>query len=312
MKRDDMSSRSSGASLVEVLVVVLIMGIVSSAAFAMMCATMQAGRTLENKVDSVSNARNAIDTFTRDMRMGRSIGDVYGDLISMGYNDPTTGQPVTAVQGSSVFPGTNDPLYGNGAPAPAGGWPTWADGSAPTTFTCDNQTCIVQVPIFDGNGFPQSIPANTGNGSVTWTRATDNVETHIYRVVPDPQNNGEFILQYVILPGWNQPAGTQRGPITLAKAIIGPRNPQTGLPRTFQYLDKHDTSGIARDTPLIIGSATNGNVSEPSNGAWISRFSGVVLNLEIRRHDASDQQRERKALALKSEIFLRNNSMTLR
>lgn len=286
MSRKNQRKSARGMSIVELCIVITVMGFVSASSFGMIVATLNAGRVLDNKCDSISTARNAIEKFGKDVRMGRTFGDVYGQLTNI------NGEQVCL--GSLTFPSTNDPLYGAGQ-SPPNGWPTWADGSTPQSFDCDNQTCIVQVPVFDANGFPTGIPG----GTLSLPYLTSNVETHVYRLVPDPVNNGEFILQKAIFPGFNQPAGTQRGPITIATGIIGPLNPQTGLPRIFQYLDKTDPAGAANDSP---------NRGTPP-GLLVSYYSGVILNLEVRNHAASTRAADLKPLALKTEVFLRNNSL---
>ncbi|MBX9696396.1 MAG: hypothetical protein K2Z81_28670, partial [Cyanobacteria bacterium] len=286
MSRKKKTKSASGLSIVELCIVITIMGFVSASAFGMVLATLAAGRALENKCDSVSTVRNAIEKFGKDVRMGRTFGDVYGQLTNI--------SGVQVCLGSLTFPSSNDPLYGSGQ-SPPNGWPTWADGSTPQTFSCDNQTCVVQLPVFDANGFPTGIPG----GTLSLPYLTSNVETHVYRLLPDPVNQGEFILQKSIFPGWNQPAGTQRGPITIATGIIGPLNPQTGQPRIFQYLDKTDPSGAPSDSPS----------SGTPPGLLVTNYSGVIMNLEVRNHAASDRADELKPLALKTEVFLRNNSM---
>lgn len=294
-------------TLVELLVVVLIMSFVSAAVFGMMTAVMSQGHALNNKCDTIDSARNAMEKFGRDVRMGRSLGDVYGDLVNGGGTD-------TIVQGSLTFPSNNDPLYGNGLlmptsgvnSVPFNGWPTWADGTAPQTFSCNNQTCVVQVPVFNAAGYPIAIPANVGNGGISFPKPEDNVETHIYRVVADPGNPGEYILQFAILPGLNPTVGAPRsiqmGPITLVNHIVGPLNPSTGLPRVFQYLDKTSATGAAEDVPNSQGAQ--------ATGQFVANYSGVILNLEVRSNTYSRNQPNVKPLAVKTEVFLRNNAQT--
>ncbi|MBX9571110.1 MAG: prepilin-type N-terminal cleavage/methylation domain-containing protein [Candidatus Obscuribacterales bacterium] len=307
-------SRAKGFTLVELLVVVLVMSFISAAAFGMMTAVMTQGNSLSNKCDTIDSIRNAMEKFGRDVRMGRSIGDVYGNLVG--------GQNI--VQGSRTFPSNNNPLYGGGLMPTSGvnsvpftGWPTWADGTTPTSFTCDNTTCVVQVPIFEADGFPSSIPAGVSNGiHPGFGFAEDNCETHVYRVVPDSSNPGEFILQFAIIPGLNITGGTPRsvqvGPITLVNHIIGPINPNTGAPRIFQYLDKENNPGSVNNSGFADwqpedAPTTNGT---QNSGALVANYSGIVLNLEVNSNTYSRNQPNRKPLAVKTEVFLRNNSQT--
>ena len=70
-----MKNRSQGGvSLVELLIVVLVMGFVSTAALGMLTVTMSSQIKLENKCDSLESARKAIERIGRVIRMGRSFG----------------------------------------------------------------------------------------------------------------------------------------------------------------------------------------------------------------------------------------------
>lgn len=65
----------SGANLVELLVVVVIMSFVSAAAFGMLTTTMASQIKLQNKADSLDSARKVIERVGRVIRMGREITD---------------------------------------------------------------------------------------------------------------------------------------------------------------------------------------------------------------------------------------------
>jgi hypothetical protein len=288
MGRKISSSRSTrGATLVELAISTVVLAFASMAIFSALLSTLQCSHKLNNKCGTIDSFRNTVDKVCRNVRMGRSLGDVFGS---------TSGG---MVQGSSTFPSNRNPVYGAGQ-APPNRWPVWADGLAPTTFTAGNQTLIVQVPIFDPSGFPTAIPANTGNPASTTVQ--DNVETHIYRVVADAQNPGEWILQWARIPGMAaagyNPAYAQTEPQTICKGIIGPL--RDGNPRIFQYIDKTDPSGTPQD-------------SIPNGGQTIAAFSGVILNLELINHDDSGRMegvwKQPAVIAFKTEVFLRNNSL---
>jgi type II secretory pathway pseudopilin PulG len=290
---------NNALTLVELLVVSLVMGFLSAAAFGIIVSTMGQGRTLEQKCDGINAARNALDKIGRQVRMGRNIGDCFGDI------NPLSG----VVTGTPNFPGSNDAIYGNGAADPPGGWPVWADSSAPSSFTmapypgdgtCNGNNCLIcQVPVFDANGFPLGIPPgykSPGSSVVANPTTTGTVvQTYIYRVLPDPANPGEFLLQVAVIPGYGQPAAGP--PRTLAKAIVGPINPATGQPRIFQYIDR-----VNPTNPPVDGIPAGG--TPPA-----ANYSGVIVNLEINSHQSSVNQADSKPLALKSEVYLRNNSM---
>lgn len=301
------SRRSSGgASLVELVITVLVMSFASTAIFGMLVATMNQSRKLNNKLDSVDMSRHALEKIGRDVRMGRVMGDCYGTY------DPA----IQAVSGTNVFPspGGQNPVYNNGA-APPGGWPT---GSQATSFgappyTIGNQTLVVQVPIFDNN----VASPNYGFPGVTIFNGTtiENVETHIYRCYLDPDQTrhpNEYVLDWMKVPGVNgtsNQAPGRVGPIRICSGIVGPRpaaNPNAA-PKVFQYLYALDPGGNPRD-----GFEEPAGTPRPT---WGSLFNGVVVNLEIKKHEDSSANpqssgnfKQQGVLALKSEFFLRNNT----
>lgn len=297
--RQNLSRSKSGLTLVELLIVSLVMGFISAAAFGIIISTMGKGRVLEQKCDGINAVRNALDKIGRQVRMGRNIGDCYGDVNVL------TG----VVVGTPNFPGSNDAIYGNGAAAPPGGWPVWADGSSPSSFTMapypgdgttnGNNCLICQVPVFDNNGFPLGIPAGYKSpGSTVLVNPTTTatvVQTYIYRVIADPNNLGEYLMQVAVIPGYGQPPGGQ--PQTIAKSIVGPINPASGLPRIFQYIDR-----VNPTNPPVDGIPSGG--TPPA-----ANYSGIIVNLEVNSHQVSVNQKDQKPIAVKSEVYLRNNSM---
>lgn len=290
MKRNrtfSMHRSCAGASLVELSISSVVMAFVSIAVFGLLITTMAAGNKLNNKSDTIDVSRTALERISHNVRTGRSLGDVFGSLVG------------GRIQGSSIFPSNQNPLYGAGQ-TPPNGWPIWADGRALNSFSVDNQTLVVQVPIFDPSGFPTAIPPFTG--SPASSQVQDNVETHIYRVIPDPQRPGEWIIQWAKIPGMAAagyvPATAQSQPQTICTGIIGPL--QNGSPCVFQYVDKTDPTGTPQN-----------NI--PNGGIDIAAFSGLVVNLELSHHQNSGQiagtWKQPGVLALKTEVFLRNNSL---
>lgn len=277
----------TGASLVELSISTVIMSFTSVVVFSLLISTMAAGNKLNNKCDTIDVSRTALERISKNVRTGRSLGDVFGTQI------------LGMVQGSSLFPSNRNPVYGAGQ-SPPDGWPTWADGRAPSSFVVDNRTLVVQVPIFDPNGFPTAIPPFTG--SPASDRVQDNVETHIYRVIPDPSIPGEWIMQWARIPGMAAagyvPADEQTAPQTICTGIVGPM--QGGQPCVFQYIDKTDATGTPQN---VI----------PNGGREIAAFSGLIVNLELTHHQNSSQVagtwKAPGVLALKTEVFLRNNSL---
>lgn len=276
-----------GASLVELSIATVVMAFTSIGVFALLLTTMNSGNKLNNKSDTIDVSRTALERISRDVRTGRSLGDVFGTLVG------------GIIQGSSTFPSNQNPVYGAGQ-SPPNGWPVWADGRSLSSFVVDSQTLIVQVPIFDANGFPTAIPAFSG--SPASAQVQDNVETHVYRVLPDPQRTGEWIVQWAKFPGMAAagyvPSTAQSQPQTVCTGIIGPL--QNGTPCVFQYIDKTDASGTPQNTI-------------PNGGRDIAAFSGLIINLELTHHQNSSQiagtWKQPGVLALKTEVFLRNNSL---
>jgi type II secretory pathway pseudopilin PulG len=331
----------AGISLAELLVVIGVMGFVATAALGLIVATMTQGHVMENKMDTVDILRNTVDKVGRQVRMGRSLGDVYGNLVGT--------PPSQVVYGSLTFPGSNDPLYynnafcsyGGGLPVPVGGgsysqfsaWPQWADGSTGTEpgngiFKCSNTCLIVQTPIFDNSGpsgshagFPIAIPPDVGNGLVSFPKQEDDMETHIFRILQDPDqtnNPGEYIMQYAVFPALNTlntspPPSVQFGPATLCRHIVGPK--KKGMAnsnaldavRVFQYIDETAPSAyntLPAGTPEDIPSS-NGNYP---NGDMIANYSGVIMYLEVKSTQYSGVTANQKTTAVKAEMYLRNNA----
>ena len=282
--------RRTGFSVVELMVSVLIMTFVSTAIFGLLISTAEMSQKVTNKMDSINACRNVLERLSKDVRMGRALGDVYGNTIEL-WTD-LSGQPVTGFQGADSFPGNRNPVYGAGQ-MPADGWP-WQG----PPYKLSNDTMVVQVPIFESSGFPSSVPAGAGNPADPSSQ--DNVETHIYKIVPDPNqitNPGEYLLQISRIPGHPvpgyNPAQVRSMPQTILSGIVGPLDGQ-GQPKVFQYLDKTDASGTAQDAIADPGLVTN--------------CTGVIVNLEIMKQ--LEGKRVPAALGLKTEVFLRNNALS--
>lgn len=287
------SDRTTGSSLVEMLIATLVLAMVSVAIFSMLTAVMTTGGKLNNKLDVLDECRDSIDKIGRDTRQARNFGDVYGNTVTFVVN----GKQETIVEGSQIFPSNTNPLYGRGQ-APPDGWP-WGLPSYDMNGPERGRLLVIQVPIFDALGFPTAIPPNTGTPASP--RPQDNVETHLYRVVQDPENPGEWLLQWCKVPGMavtGYTPGSVRPsrPQTLLKGIIGPLI--NGQPRTFQFLNRFD-------------SRTHDTIDDPPP-QQIASYTGVVLNFEIRQHQHTSmvqgQFKSPGTLAFKTEVFVRNNA----
>lgn len=279
-----------GSGLVELMVAVVIMNIIATGIISMLLDMGTLSQKTTNKIDSINSARNALERISSDVRQGRSLGDVFGNQVTLQAATGTT-PAIQGVVGTDRFPSTLNPVYGAGE-IPPGGWP-WTG----PPYALSGETLIVQVPIFDAGGFPTAIPA--GAGSPAAATVQENVETHIYRIVPDPDqvtHPGEFVMQLSRIAGRAAadyvPTDINSRPQTIVSGIVGPFG-NDGALNVFQYLDKTEAAGTPRDTAV-----------DPSR---VANLTGVIVNLEVRRNDASARQAQ--ALALKSEIFLRNNAM---
>jgi prepilin-type N-terminal cleavage/methylation domain-containing protein len=293
---------TGGMSLVEMLITVVIMGIIMAGTSEMVMINNSSSLNMLNKVDSLNAARQLVERIGKDVRMARNVGDIFGQLINSvtgmpysGAMPPPAGAAVTI--GREYFPAELNPNYGGGQ-TPTNGWPVAPWPSKP--YTLSNTTLVVQIPVFDSNGFPTMIAKGVGNP--TAFSNLDNVDTLVYQVLPatasDPNydpNTPTWIIQEAVfrglLGGTFQNHVMLNPPVTIMSGIVGPINPNTGQPRIFQYLAH--SGGDPQDT---VAAAT------------LSDITGVVVNLEVRRkqEDVTDPQ----SLGIKSEVYMRNNTLS--
>lgn len=293
---------SQGMSLIEMLVTLIIMGIIMAGTSEMVMINNSSSLSMLNKVDSLNAARQLVERIGKDVRMARNVGDIYGQLIDsitgMPYSGPlppATG--ATKSLGREYFPAELNPNYGAGQ-APTGGWPVAPWPSRP--YTLSNTTLVVQVPVFDGTGFPTLIAKGAGNPAAFSN--LDNVDTLVYQVLQatstDPNydpNTPTWIIQEAAFRGTTA-AGYQNHvslnpPVTIMSGIVGPINPNTGQPRIFQYL-------------LHSGGTPQDSV-DPNT---LTDITGVVVNLEVRRKQ--EDVTEPQSLGIKSEVYMRNNTLS--
>jgi type II secretory pathway pseudopilin PulG len=300
-------TNQSGSSMVELMISTVIMGVVSAAFLSILLVNYKTNAKVDN-INDVANAMRIIkERLAKDIREGRTLGDLSG--------------PIEERDG---FPGTNNPVYGGGA-APPQGWPAeWADDPGVVGrchYKLNNRTLIVQVPILNNHidelgGNPAHRLDETGDPTkLGWPTAInnmENVETHVYKVVPDtdPAKPNQWKLQYCAFPGAAFNNGTTKyvpavhavGPQTLLTGIIGPLD-GTGQPQVFQYVAKNDDQGTPRDQVT-----DDTGIPDPF---FTPNYSGVVVNLEVKRHQTiSDKRKDIKILPVgfKLEVFLRNNA----
>lgn len=311
----------SGETLVSLLVATLIMAFVAAAIMGLASLNTVEGNKIWNRVDSISAAREALDRVSRAVRMARSVGDMYGAVpegsvptvgtlpagpstaTSAVVSDPAfvsqyleTGQSSVA---SESFPSVGDPCWGPYATVPATppSGRTLAD-MANNPYVLSSECLILQVPTFDGNGYPNKVP----NGG---TRVLQAVDTYVYEIVPDLNNPGppqQYKMQVTAFPAPGFVAGSspQRQitnvptllqnmqPVTIASGIIGPRDPGTGRLGVFQYCDRSNNTITC--------------VPVPAN---IPEYNGIVVNLEILKQENNQRA---SVMSLRSQTFMRNNT----
>jgi type II secretory pathway pseudopilin PulG len=288
-----------GFTLIEMLASALIVGFVGAGIAGLVILNGMTEIRMSNKVDNLNAARTAIERLGRDIRMARNLGDVYGAPFLL-QNSPTQ---VWGFGGSNSFPAPNNPTYPNGsAPSGFSGWPSSPWPSAPTPgYTLSNQCLVVQVPVFDTNGFP--IGLAKGFGTPPLPANEDDVDTLVYMVVPDPSSpssNPTFMLQVAGFPGPNSTmAVLSNPPETILKGIVGPTaypgsvslsNP----PVVFQYLDK--TQG---------GVAQNGGTA--GNGLTNVNLTGVLIQFQVLNNASGTNAPT--VVGVKSEVYARNNNV---
>lgn len=289
---------AQGSTIIELLISSSVMSIITLAFMSILLINYKTNAKVTNVSETANALRTIKERLGKDVREGRSLGDVYGDPAT----DPSSG--LTYNTGSATFPSANDPVYGGNVPA---GGP----------YTLSPTTLVVQIPITDlhndaggahkinANNLGWPTQVNVG-GSIK-----DNVETHVYQIVPDPQNANEWLMQFSSFPGAavmdnNPPAPQQAysydpavhriGPCTILKGIVGPLDSNNN-PHVFQYLNR---------------TAPNAKPTDAPTGQFVAEYTGVVVNLEVRQHQESSKSRTDISLqpvGMKTEVFLRNNTL---
>lgn len=293
------SYRADGATITELLVATVLIGVSMAALGEIMgLMSIMAGRA-NNRVAALESARNAISRMASDIRAARSFGDFYAE------NDSDR----------NTFPCNNNPVYGPGKIAVSN-----------SPYKLSSHTLILQIPVFYNSSTddPSStkyniFPLSFKSDSVTSApiaapppaQSVENVDTVIYDIVSDGTADG-WTLEMKRFPGAyisSFPSGMQQSNYKnlvdspsqrVSGGIVGPKS-RTGdsYPVNFKYYGRT----IAGKTYQIDPNALDGNP------ALVNKIVGVGINFEIKKSNAvssagsfHDQQ-----IGVHDEVFIRAN-----
>lgn len=290
---------TSGFTLVEMLASCLVIAFVGAGIAGLVMLNGMTEIRMANKVDNLNASRTAIERIARDVRMARNLGDVYGNP----YLLQTTPLPLWGFGGSNKFPAMNNPIYPAGPiPSTFRGYPQFPWTSAPNPgYTLSNQCLIVQIPVFDNDGFPVGLSQGFGNPQLPANE--DDVDTLVYMVVRDPSSSDispTYMLQVAGFPGVNSTLDVASDPPqTLLKGIVGPTNnaqpvSDTNPPVVFQFIDKTGN-----------GSPTNEGTEQ--NGLTNANLTGVSVQFEVLNNTSGSNAPA--VVGIKSEVYARNNNV---
>ncbi|MFN8550245.1 MAG: hypothetical protein U0103_02055 [Candidatus Obscuribacterales bacterium] len=158
-------------------------------------------------------------------------------------------------------------------------------------FTVGGDTLIIQIPLFDLNGFP--IAATVGNGVIS------DVDTVVYYAKSDPRDStGQTyqVMKSIYRGAGDAVLGNSLDQV-VQNDVIGPIDKNTNKLAIFQYFD---SSGGEIPLQRISG-----------DFAACSTVTGVAVNLELNKTGESSTQinsvtTNRSNFVVKGEYFLRN------
>lgn len=268
---------SSGISITELLVGTLLLSGTLAVLAEFMSGLTIASAKMNNHFEAQTSLRYAIGRIKNDVRAARIIGDSY------------------SIVPSTSFPGSGNWLYGT---PPFGGWPVkWG----PTPYQLDAQTLVLQVPALlsnpgnDGlNGFPLKIKSDTSVNGVIASAEFEDLDTIVYKLVPDETQKQVYTLQVAMFPGSYNQGKAINPPQTLVKGVIGPTNSANGgIPEVFSYI-----SNTA--APQLVKSPTSPE-----------QISGVRVDIEVKRpvNSTEGSVTFQKNASAHAEIFSRWNRM---
>lgn len=172
-----------------------------------------------------------------------------------------------------------------------------------TTYLDDAQTLIIQQPVFYKDS---SNPDNPQNGfPVKASDGSELLNTVVYKVVQDPTNPTEYLLQVAkfVSPTSEWPASNPNyqvrtpidTPITILRGVVGPKDPfdPSKPPQVFQYIESKWDNATSRYTTALVKSDAH------------PLIGGVTVDLEVKR--GSDDKKYATTFGSHTEAFLKFN-----
>lgn len=291
------------------LIASLLLGFSLAAIGEVMVVTAMTSNKLTNRASGIADSRTATRRIQADIREARNFGD--------SYDIP---QDNSALYQNNYFPCSDNPIYEIGSGPQHfssrwswSGWPTsW--GTPP--YKLDPQTLIIQQPVVFldptndplHSSFSSSSPQNNLNGlpiEGSITAGRNNLDTIVYKLIQDPNEPTEFILQRARFSGEDPVSQSSykamiNPPQTVLTGIIGPlptnggTTPEifsfftkSGVPGQFSELDPNTLDTTPSITNNIIGAGVDIELKKPdsstghANAAYLQRM-GIHTEAFIR------------------------------
>lgn len=272
MKRHIIRRTLAGMSIIEMMVVLAVTGVAIAGLTEISWLSFDWISKFTTKVDINVAAKRALERVGADLRVATAIGD--------SFDSPADTTP--------TFPSANNPIYSSGLPA-----------GAANSYQIDDNTLILQIPVFNHKGWPTSLPLSF---DPLQKRNFRNLDTIVYEVTQDPDPAeaalGKYILKRSVFAGIhddripNVNAGATICPgQTILTGIVGPLDKSSGKPRVFQALDQLDPGG----NPIALSLVRTYS---------LPRINAIVMNIEISKSQGASKNTS--SASYRCEIFMRN------
>lgn len=289
--------KSSGATLTELLVASLLMGLTMAVIGEVMgLMTLTAGR-MNNKSNAIDSERVITSRISSDVRATRTFGDSFASAPAERYQFPSSSNPI---YGATGIPVVNSPYFLS-AHTLILQQPSFY--AAPNGDAADEKFNIFPIAFKAGDTTTAPIAANLSAGKI------ENLETIIYDVIPT-STPGNWDIVFKRFPGASIssfPNGMQPSlqkplidtePQIVGKGLIGPlsRSGDT-FPAVFQYYVKGASGAVE--------TLDSAQINIPGN---VDRIIGVGINLEMKKPESGDKKSSiDQQVGLHSEVFCRTN-----